>query len=414
MADRVLEKKFLDDYNKDGGLDTISKDVSGNSSFNGIFGSKLVASRRPYLSSSFFYPVRNNRIRDKSINLGSLSYDNNLFVVNSGASTSSSGYVETKDIIRYRAGRDAEAMFTAIFDNPVEGSNQHIGVFSENDGFYLGYNDNTFMVCHRKGGVDNTVLQSDFNIDKLDGTGESDFVLNKQNINIYRINYGYLGIAPAVFSIYAGYDKGWVPFHAIDLSNKQNVTHVDNPYLPLACKVSNTTNNTNVNVKIGSIYAGVFDGDSGNTPDSTSREESARVAGTTTETGETTVLTVHNKDLFQGKSNYIKSILLYLSATTDGNKAVTLSVKKLATTPTGGTWTDVRTNESILEYSEDATVDLTGAELLFPKEMSKVDSYDEFVSDLNLSLYPDEYAVFTLTSTQVTTYTLSIRESERF
>lgn len=413
MADRVLERKMLDDL-VDGGFDSISSDVAGNKSFNGIFGSQLVAQRNPYLSTSFFYPVRSNRINDKSVNLGNLTYDNNLFVINSGASTSSIGYVETKDIIRYRAGRDAEAMFTTIFDTPIDGSSQHVGIFSENDGFYIGYNNTDFVVAHKKGGASFTVKQADFNLDTLDGNGNSDFVLNKQNINIYRINYGYLGIAPVIFSVYGGHEQGWVPFHVIDLSNKQSVTHIDNPYLPVAGKVANTTNNTNINVKIGSIYAGVFDGGGGNSPDSTSREESLRIAGTTTETGETPVVTVHNKNLFNGKKNYIKSILLYLSATTDGNKAVTLSVKKLTTTPTGGTWKDVGTDESILEYSTDTTVDLTDAELLFPKEMGKVDSFDSFVQNLNLSLYPDEYAVFTLNSTQVTTYTMSFRESERF
>src|SRR6056297_2141947 len=106
MTDRVLELKILDDL-VDGGFHSDGKDKAGRTGFNGIFGAKLVANRKPYISANFFYPVRSGVIRDLSTGAGGIDYHENLLRISTGASDNSEGYIQTKDVIRYRAGRDA-------------------------------------------------------------------------------------------------------------------------------------------------------------------------------------------------------------------------------------------------------------------------------------------------------------------
>lgn len=401
--------------NEYGAIATDEMDNARRQSFNGLFGSKLVAHRSPYISASFFYNVDTRAIIDKSTNLGGHGIDNNMLYVNTGASANSSGYICTKEVIRYRAGRDAEAMFTPSFAEPKLGLYQRSGPFTDNDGFYIGYNELDFSVSMRKDGIEIvSIAQENFNLDPLDGNGYSGFVLQNPNVNIFRINYGYLGVAPIVFEIYGGYNKGWIPFHVIDISNKQNTTHISNPYLPVAAEIENTTNDTDERMKFGSVYAGTFNGTNENLPDSTSREFTANFKEVGITNANFPIVTVNNKDIYSGKKNYIKSILLYLSVSLEGAQPGTLVIKKLKNIPTGGNWTDVDIDNSILQYSSDTTVDDTNAEILLSVELSKVDKFFSFVNDLNLNLYPNEYVTFFMENASNADINLSFRESERF
>ena len=65
---------------------------------------------------------------------------------------------------------------------------------------------------------------------------------------------------------------------------------------------------------------------------------------------------------------------------------------------TGGTWTDVNTADSILEYSVDITVtDFTGERFL-AWEMTKADRLFEDIENQNLLLPPGGMAVFAITT----------------
>lgn len=189
-------------------------------------------------------------------------------------------------------------------------------------------------------------------------------------------------------------------------------THIDLPYLPLRASNTNTGNTTNVRLQSGSIYCGTIDG--GGCYDSSSREFSRKFSGTFIAGADTRIIVFHNKPTYQGVSNRIDDQLLRVGLATDGTKVVNISLYKLNTIPVGGTWTDVRTLDSNMEVSVDATVDLTGSELLMSWALGKTDSLNDDVHDLNLLLFPDEYAVFTYTSTGSSEINFTNRWSELF
>jgi hypothetical protein len=70
-----------------------------------------------------------------------------------------------------------------------------------------------------------------------------------------------------------------------------------------------------------------------------------------------------------------------------------------------------------MAYSVDTTVtqtQLDNANLMFGINLSPVDSQREYLANLNIRLYPTEYAVLTMISKNASDVGVLIRESERF
>ena len=377
---RLLE--FLDN-NFNGGAKAIT----------GLFGDLLVAKRVPLFSANFSYPANDRTIVLNNINSGSADYNNNLLRVSTGVATGSKGSIKTKRNLRYTAGRDAEAMFTAIFSQGVTGITQRIGLFNDDDGFFIGFKDDIFSVTRRKSGdADEVISQEDFNGDTLDGDGDSKYIYDPTMINIFRITYGYLGTAEIKYQIQVTIDNvtQWLTFHTIDRRNKFDETSISTPYLPLAMEVENGTTIENVTIQTGSIYAGVFDGA---LDDRAARFFSANANGISiTGTGQRLAV-FHNKAIFQGADNLIEAVLVYFTAGVESNKPVTIDIYKLPNQDNlSGSWTDVDVNNSTFEYSLDTTLNLTDAALMVSFALGKTTNVQAHLIDLFVNLLPDEYA----------------------
>lgn len=370
---------------------------SGAKSIVGIFGDTLVARRVPLFSANFSYPANSKSIILDNIGTGSADYNGNLLRVSTGTTAGSKGSVRSKRNLRYTAGRDAEAMFTAIFSTGIAGIEQRVGLFDDDDGIFIGYNGVDFSATRRKlGEADEVIKQSDFNGDTLDGDGDSGYTLDPTMINIFRITYGYLGTAEIKYQIQMTIEgvTQWVTFHTIDRRNKFASTSISIPYLPLSMEVENGVTTENVTIQTGSVYAGVFDG---SPDDRAARFFSANANGVSiTGVGQRLAI-FHNKPTFQGLVNHIEAVLVYFTAGVESNKPVTINIYKLPdqTTATGA-WVDVDTNNSTFEYSFDATIDLTDAELMVSFALGKTESVQALIGDLFINLLTDEYAGVTI------------------
>lgn len=388
-------------------------DKHGNENFNAIFGEKFIASRKPIISANFNYPPDMREINITTLNGASLTYEVSKLTLNSGTNPNGQIIYETKNSVRYRSGRDLEFMATIVLDAPVEGNSRKFGLYTDQNGIYIGYNDLEFGLGVRKSGEDIFIPQSEWNIDKCDGTGYSKFDINFQAMNIFRLNWGFLGIAPILLQWYGGFDKGWITAHAYDIVNISDDTHIDMPYLPIRMTNTNTTNITNVKIQSASVYAGTVDGSEAF--DSSSREFSRTLSLVGITAGvDKPILTFHNKENYQSVANKIDAQLLRVGLATDGTKTVTITLYKLDLTPTGGDWVDIDTLNSALETSINTTVNLAGAEVLMAWALGKTDSVNDDVDNLNLLLHPNEYACFTYTSTGSSDVNFANRHSEKF
>lgn len=389
LSHRVTEiwENSYDNVGKTFGF--MSKDNAGRTSMNTVFGEATVGQRIPSISIQFMYETDDRNVRYLSANGGSITYTDKMLAVNSGVAIDGDGIFETKKTVRYVPGHESYCLFTTVFDEPVLDNRLEVGLYEENNGFWIGYIDTDFVFVRIRDGVEYVTKIEDFDSDIINGNNEFNYILNPQKGNIWKISYAYSGFDNITLEVLCDCGR-WLLVHSIPYVNLYEVTHITNTYLPFRARSINSGNNTSKKVKIGSIAAGIIDGGS---KDVTGRRFSASVPATSTGTN-TPIALFRNKSTFKSISNYVESKLLRISISTDGAQPVTLQILKGATITNTPTWTDVDANNSIHEYSVDATVDIANAYQIVGFELAKSQNYIEDVKDIDIHLYTGETALF--------------------
>lgn len=169
--------------------------------------------------------------------------------------------------VAYSPHEEIFAAFTASFTAGATGTYQRIGLYNTNDGFSFGYNGTTFGIWTRFNGVDTFIAQSSWNVDTLSGAATSGFTrggtpeaLIQTDINLYRVRFGWLGIAPVIFEVLSA-DGNFITVHVVRYPNSQTTVSITAPYLPMTVDVNNnSTGSTNLTVTSGCWVAGTSAG----------------------------------------------------------------------------------------------------------------------------------------------------------
>jgi hypothetical protein len=196
--------------------------------------------------------------------------DNGLWATSNTASNSSYSFVEnqstidmtvgttanaevireTTKVFSYQPGKSLLIMNTFAMEPPKANVRQRIGYFGESNGIYL-ENDGTTNYLVVRSNTSSTVTetrvaQSNWNIDKFDGTGYSSQIggtehvggLNVSKTNIFWMDVEWLGVG----DVRCGFvvDGRMIPAHTFHHDNKDTVPYMTTASLPLRLEIKNT------------------------------------------------------------------------------------------------------------------------------------------------------------------------------
>lgn len=394
-----------------GSLVNLYKDYAGKQVSHTIFNEIATGRKENDILVQFQYNIATYDVTTSLTGSGTVTQSNSQAVVSSGAIASSSASVESIDSVRYRPGHEAFAYFTTVYINGgVANSTQRHGIYSSDNGFYFGYNGTSFGVGYRNETVDTWITQSNFNKDKLDGTGSSGFILNPTKMNIYKITYGWLGSAPVYYEVFGGNSIGWIVCHVVDFSNSQTGTSIGNPVLPIRCSVTKTAGSTDIVVKTGCWAAGVIDGGSGETGKRTFAYYNTKAISAATVTN---IFTLKNNTTFQSKTNRVVVVPKFFTGDSDGAKSVRLSLIKNATLGGSPSYTSIDATNSVISYDTAGTT-VTGGTLILPFFLAKVGQISEDLEHIIIKLKPGETLTVSAYSAQASDIDASISWEERF
>lgn len=381
-------------------------DTAGRQSHVALFGDLISENRHDDINLIFNYVLSDYDVTSTVTGSGTNSIDNHQLLCATGASGTAK--LTTKDIIRYKTSHDSWAFFTAAFSTPNATSKQYIGPNDSQNGYFVGNEGTNFVVGRIIDGVEHTFPQTDFNIDRLDGTSASEYLIDTTKLNLFRITYGYLGIMDAVFEVWAGLRKGWVAFHFISLGNTQVDNAINNAFLPIQAYVESTTGD--VNIRSGS-WAGGIVGTHRNPADNRlfATSNTKTIVGSTL----TNILTLRSKTTYASITSYIHSDLSFLSMAADGVKPVTISIYRNATLGGTPSYSDVDTTNSTMEVDTAGTT-VTGGQLLAQVVVGKVDSEILYFDSGSVSIRPGDSLTFAASSPNASDITVSPRWEELF
>ena len=163
-------------------------------------------------------------------------------LINIGVGTTAGCSVirETTKVFSYQPGKSLLNLNTFVPNSPKENLRQRIGYFGADNGLYYEVDGTTAYFVERSlsTGTSTRVAQSDWNVDKLDGTGPSGITLDLTKAQILWMDIEWLGLGTVRIGFVI--NGQMVHCHSFHHANFITSTYITTASLPLRYEIANT------------------------------------------------------------------------------------------------------------------------------------------------------------------------------
>ena len=269
----------------------------------------------------------------------------------SSTPTGGKAYMQSYEYIPYQPGRSQLAFITFNMKEGVSNVLKFAGLSDGVNGIEFQLNGTTkqFTVYSSTTAGTETVIQDDWNIDHLDGTGASRLTLDIADTQILVIDLQALYVG----RVRVGFDINGIPYfcHQFVHANEIAYPYIASATLPVRCGMTCTgTVSTTMNFICSSVMS---EGGQTSPPGRTFSIEGTGTAGNNTPAH---ILSVRPKTTFNSISNRTLFILDSVDVLVTGNTDVKWDLV-LGQAITGTTtYTDVNTTYSAFEYNTAGTI----------------------------------------------------------
>jgi hypothetical protein len=157
---------------------------------------------------------------------------------------------ETTKVFAYQPGKSLLVLSTFVMNAAKTGLRQRIGYYGTGNGYYLEQNDSTISFVERSsvsGAIVNTpVLKSNWNVDKMDGTGPSGVILDLTKAQILFMDLEWLGVGTVRIGFVI--DGNFCVCHKFQHANIITSTYITTASLPLRYEITNTAGTDSVSI----------------------------------------------------------------------------------------------------------------------------------------------------------------------
>jgi hypothetical protein len=175
---------------------------------------------------------------------GTYAFSTNEGVVNLNVSTASNAEVvrETTKVFAYQPGKSLQIMNTFVFNTAKTNLRQRVGYYGANNGYYIELDGTTVSLVERSSVsgsmVETKVSQSNWNIDKLDGSGPSLLTLDITKAQILWMDVEWLGVGCVRLGFVI--DGKFIHCHTFYHSNIVTTAYITTASLPCRYEIKNT------------------------------------------------------------------------------------------------------------------------------------------------------------------------------
>ena len=206
------------------------------------FGRLRVSNPLTLFDSSHRYKD-NNLWEELVVGTGStVGFSTTQGLINLGIGTTAGCSVirETTKVFAYQPGKSLQVMNTFVMNAPKTNLRQRVGYYGADNGMYLELDGDTLYFVERSLSLGTTtrVAQSDWNIDKLDGTGVSGYTLDISKAQIMWMDIEWLGVGTVRLGFVI--DGKFIHAHSFHHANIIESTYITTASLPLRYEIANT------------------------------------------------------------------------------------------------------------------------------------------------------------------------------
>lgn len=320
------------------------------------FGETVVGERRSVVSLASVFGVSQVRDVTTETSGGTVSQGSGVYTLTSGATSGAVAALATAERAEYTPGSSIEhGCAVRVPTSTVPTGDQVIrwGAFDDNNGMYWGVDATSVFVGRRSGGSDAAVVrQSSWNVDTLDGSGDSGnpsgLTLTPNDGYVYRIRYAWYGFGGLEWAIMLPDANGRVRTYPVHRLKVAGEVSFQNPNLPVAVEVRNGTTASNSLV----VYVGGRNTERiGGIEDVHARRTSQRALGKAVTTSPVAVASLRRKSSTARSSVKVSRVEIITDADVIWQVYVNATL-------TGASWitpTDHTSTETLLEADISAT-----------------------------------------------------------
>jgi hypothetical protein len=188
---------------------------------------------------------------------GSATYLPNESSVRLSCSGAGNVIAESKRVFAYQPGKSLLIYNTFVFNQPTAGVTQRVGYFGAQNGIYLELENTTLKIVRRSSTsgsvIDTAVSQSNWNVDKMDGTGPSGLIIDISKAQILFIDIEWLGVG----SVRTGFviNGNYYITHVFNHANLLDGVYMTTARLPIRYEISSTGPNANMKQICSSVIS---------------------------------------------------------------------------------------------------------------------------------------------------------------
>ena len=172
---------------------------------------------------------------------GTVSYTSAKSTVNLNVTTASGDKVirQSKRVMSYQPGKSLLILNTFVMQTPEANLKQKVGTFDANNGIFFMADGTTLKIVRRTytsgSPADTEKSQSEWNGDKLDGTGPSGYDLNVDKATIMFTDYEWLGMG----AVRVGFviDGKFITAHTFKNANDLTTVYMQTANLPIRYEI---------------------------------------------------------------------------------------------------------------------------------------------------------------------------------
>lgn len=213
------------------------------------FGRFRTSTTTTQFESKFTYGTEENLFNTTATSGGAATFLSNeaAWRLDVTGNTGSKVIRESSHYMQYHPGKSQLVLMTGVVGTATDGCVKRLGYYDDNDGlFFIQNGTSGFGVCERSSVsgqvVDTIVYQSDWNIDRMDGTGPSGITLDTTKTQIFVMDFQWLGVGTVRYGLDIGGTLRYV--HHIDHANLLTKVYMKSAWLPVRYEITNTTGTT--------------------------------------------------------------------------------------------------------------------------------------------------------------------------
>jgi hypothetical protein len=175
---------------------------------------------------------------------GTATFDANEGLINLGVTAASGSEVirETTKVFSYQPGKSLLVLSTFVMNAAKTNLRQRVGYYGAANGYYLELNNTIVSFVERTSVsgslVNNQVVQSNWNVDPMDGTGPSGIILDLTKAQILFMDLEWLGVGTVRIGFVI--NGNFYVCHKFHHANLITSTYITTASLPLRYEITNT------------------------------------------------------------------------------------------------------------------------------------------------------------------------------